>query len=144
MQEAYDKNIYLKYQKEVESTIRGIILEERGNTITSIKKNQGGSPDSFDDIVKSRIDPIILSLEPKFAQVIETYANKEKQGHWYQVLDEKTRHDIKINNLTYDTDLKTKVSDVETAYINGADNIPELEKDLTCLLYTSPSPRDRG
>ena len=136
MQEAYDKNIYTKYQNEVQTTIRNIILEERGNAITSIKTNKGGSPDSFDQIVKARIAPIIENLEPKFSQVIETYANKEKQGHWYQVLDEKTRHDIKINNLTYDADLKTKVSDVETAYINGADNIPELEKDLTDFVNT--------
>ena len=105
-QEAYDKAIYLKYEKEVKSTIRDIILEERANTIKSIKTNQGGSPDSFNDIVKARIDPIILSLEPKFAQVMETYANSEKQSHWYQVIDEKTRQDIKIANLSYDIDLK--------------------------------------
>ena len=138
-QEAYDKAIYLKYEKEVQSTIRDIILEERANTIKSIKTNQGGSPDSFNDIVKARIDPIILSLEPKFAQVMETYANKEKQSHWYQVFDEKTRQDIKIANLTYDIDLKEKLQNVETAYINGSEETADLEKDLTDFVSNAKS-----
>ena len=138
-QEAYDKAIYLKYEKEVKSTIRDIILEERANTIKSIKTNQGGSPDSFNDIVKARIDPIILSLEPKFAQVMETYANSEKQSHWYQVIDEKTRQDIKIANLSYDIDLKEKLQNVETAYINGSTETAELEKDLTDFVTNAKS-----
>ncbi len=138
-QEAYDKAIYLKYEKEVKSTIRDIILEERANTIKSIKTNQGGSPDSFNDIVKARIDPIILSLEPKFAQVMETYANSERQGHWYQVIDEKTRQDIKIANLSYDIDLKEKLQNVETAYINGSIETAELEKDLTDFVTNAKS-----
>ena len=138
-QEAYDKAIYLKYEKEVQSTIRDIILEERANTIKSIKTNQGGSPDSFNDIVKARIDPIILSLEPKFAQVMDTYANKEKQSHWYQVFDEKTRQDIKIANLSYDIDLKEKLQNVETAYINGSTETAELEKDLTDFVTNAKS-----
>ena len=137
MQEAYDKNIYLKYQKELQTTIRGIILEERGNTIKSIKNNQGGNQDTFQQVVDARIAPILESLEPKFSQVIETYAKGEAQSHWFQVLDERTRQDIKIKNLTYDVDLKEKVSNVETAYINGADNTQELEDDLKSFIDNS-------
>jgi hypothetical protein len=136
MQEAYDKNIYDKYQKEVQSTIRDIILEERANTIKSIKTNQGGNADTFQQTIDARIAPILENLEPKFSQVIETYAKSESQSHWYQVFDERTRQDIKIGNLTYDVDLKEKLQNVETAFINGADNTQELEDDLKSFIET--------
>ena len=137
MQEAYDKNIYDKYQKEVQTTIRKIILEERGNTIRSIKNNQGGNQDTFQQVIDARIEPILDNLEPKFRQVIETYAKGESQSHWFQVLDERTRQDIVIKNLSYDVDLKEKLQNVETAFINGADNTQELEDDLKQFIETA-------
>ena len=138
MAEAYEKEIYNKYTKEVQSNIDTIILEERRNVIKSIRENKGGTPDDFDAVVKARVTPILENLEPKFRQVIETYTEDTRQGHWYQVADEKDRQDIKINNLNYDTNISNLSEEVETAYIGGdPTSIAVKEKEIKDYIETS-------
>ena len=46
--------------------------------------------------------PILNSLDPKFATVIQTFAEDQRQSHWYQVWDEHNRHNdarIAINRI---------------------------------------------
>ena len=116
MQEAYDKEIYTKYKNEVQSTVRNIIVEERANAIEA-----KGNPEDFNQIVESRIAPIINSLDPKFATVINTYAEEQRQSHWYQVWDEHNRHLEQIDNISYDEGTKLLTGEISSLLVNNAD-----------------------
>lgn len=116
MQEAYDKEIYTKYKNEVQATIRNIIVEERANAIEA-----KGNPEDFNKIVESRIAPIINSLDPKFATVVNTYAEEQRQSHWYQVWDEHNRHLEKIDNFSYDEGTKLLTGEISSLLVNNAD-----------------------
>lgn len=116
MQEAYDKEIYTKYKNEVQSTVRNIIVEERANAIEA-----KGNPEDFNKIVESRIAPIINSLDPKFATVINTYAEEQRQSHWYQVWDEHNRHLEQIDNISYDEGTKLLTGEISSLLVNNAD-----------------------
>ena len=116
MQEAYDKEIYTKYKNEVQSTVRNIIVEERANAIEA-----KGNPEDFNQIVESRIAPIINSLDPKFATVINTYAEEQRQSHWYQVWDEHNRHLEQIDNISYDEGTKLLTGEKSSLLLNNAD-----------------------
>ena len=127
MQEAYDKEIYTKYKNEVQATIRNIIVEERANSIEA-----KGNPEDFNKIVESRIAPIINSLDPKFATVVNTYAEEQRQSHWYQVWDEHNRHLEQIDNISYDEGVKLKTGEIQSLIINNADSkiLEEKVEDL--------------
>ena len=127
MQEAYDKEIYTKYKNEVQATIRNIIVEERANSIEA-----KGNPEDFNTIVESRIAPIINSLDPKFATVVNTYAEEQRQSHWYQVWDEHNRHLEQIDNISYDEGVKLKTGEIQSLIINNADSkiLEEKVEDL--------------
>ena len=127
MQEAYDKEIYTKYKNEVQATIRNIIVEERANSIEA-----KGNPEDFNKIVESRIAPIINSLDPKFATVVNTYAEEQRQSHWYQVWDEHNRHLEQIDNISYDEGVKLKTGEIQSLIINNADSkiLQEKVEDL--------------
>ena len=126
-------NIKKKYNQQLEI----LFLKKEQTLLSLLKTNQGGNADTFQQVVDARIAPILENLEPKFSQVIETYAKGESQSHWYQVFDERTRQDIeKLENLSYDVDLKEKLQNVETAFINEADNTKELEDDLKNFIET--------
>lgn len=116
MQEAYDKEIYTKYKNEVQATVRNIIVEERANAIEA-----KGNPEDFNKIVESRIAPIINSLDPKFATVVNTYAEEQRQSHWYQVWDEHNRHLEKIDNFSYDEGTKLLTGEISSLLVNNAD-----------------------
>ena len=116
MQEAYDKEIYLKYRNEVQSTVKKIIIEERANAIEA-----KGNPEDFNKIVQSRIDPILNSLDPKFATVIQTFAEDQRQSHWYQVWDEHNRHNEAIDNMEYDQGVKLISGEISSLIVNNAD-----------------------
>ena len=51
--------------------------------------------------------------------------------------DDKTEYDLKIQNVSNDNYLKIHDLEKSTLLIDS-------DSTLTCLLYTSPSPRDRG
>ena len=127
MEEAYEKEIFTKYKNEVQSTVRNIIVEERANAIEA-----KGNPEDFNKIVETRIAPIINSLDPKFATVINTYAEEQRQSHWYQVWDEHNRHLEQIDNISYDEGIKIKSGAVTSLIINNADPklIKEAKEDL--------------
>jgi len=127
MQEAYDKEIYTKYKNEVQATIRNIIVEERANSIEA-----KGNHEDFNKIVESRIAPIINSLDPKFATVVNTYAEEQRQSHWYQVWDEHNRHLEQIDNISYDEGVKLKTGEIQSLIINNADSkiLQEKVEDL--------------
>ena len=116
MQEAYDKEIYTKYKNEVQATVRNIIVEERANAIEA-----KGNPEDFNKIVESRIAPIINSLDPKFATVVNTYAEEQRQSHWYQVWDEHNRHLEQIDNISYDEGTKLLTGEISSLLVNNAD-----------------------
>ena len=50
------------------------------------------------------------------------------------------RFDTNVNNLPWDFKAKTNVIDVKVGQVNKIEF--EVENYSTCLLYTSPSPRD--
>ena len=117
MQKAYDKEIYTKYKLEVESSIRGIILEERAKAIEN-KSN----PSDFNQIVNARITPLLDNLEPKFSTLMETYTETQRQTHWYQVQDAFVRHREKVANAEYTAQVMQQQLEIEAMYINGVDN----------------------
>jgi hypothetical protein len=128
MQNAYDKEIYNKYKLEVESSIRGIILDERAKAIES-KSN----PSEFNQIIQARIDPLLDNLEPKFSTLMETYTETQRQTHWYQVQDAFVRHNEKVGNAAYTAQVMQQQIEIEAMYINGVDikEIETKEKELT-------------
>jgi len=115
MQEAYDKNIYDKYEKEVQSSIRNIILEERANIIA-----EHGTGENFNTIVNARLKPLIENLEPKFGQVIDTYKSTQQQQHWYQVEAKYLDYKEKIENLEYTNGLTILTNEHQSLIINNA------------------------
>jgi len=117
MLDAYDKEIYTKYKLEVESSIRGIILEERAKAVEN-KSN----PNDFNAIVTERIQPLLDNLEPKFSTLMATYTETQRQTHWYQVQDAFVRHREKVANAEYTAHVIQESLEIEAMYINGVDN----------------------
>ena len=115
MQEAYDKNIYDKYEKEVQTSVRNIILEERANVIAD-----NGTGEQFNTIVNARLEPLLKELEPKFGQVIDTYKSTQQQQHWYQVEAKYLDYRDKIENLEYTNGLTILTNEHQSLIINNA------------------------
>ncbi len=115
MQQAYDKNIYDKYEKEVQTSVRNIILEERANVIAD-----NGTGEQFNTIVNARLEPLLSELEPKFGQVIDTYKSTQQQQHWYQVEAKYLDYRDKIENLEYTNGLTTLTNEHQSLIINNA------------------------
>ncbi|BAQ87898.1 hypothetical protein [uncultured Mediterranean phage uvMED] len=115
MQEAYDKNIYDKYEKEVQTSVRNIILEERANVIAD-----NGTGEQFNTIVNARLEPLLKELEPKFGQVIDTYKSTQQQQHWYQVEAKYLDYRDKIENLEYTNGLNVLQNEHQSLLINNA------------------------
>lgn len=115
MQEAYDKNIYDKYEKEVQTSVRNIILEERANVIAD-----NGTGEQFNTIVNARLEPLLSELEPKFGQVIDTYKSTQQQQHWYQVEAKYLDYRDKIENLEYTNGLTILTNEHQSLIINNA------------------------
>lgn len=115
MQEAYDKNIYDKYNNDVQSSIRNVIIEERANII-----KEKGTGENFNTIVNARLEPLLKALEPKYSQVAQTYKAEQQQQHWYQVEQNYLDHRQKIENLEYTNILTIKENELESLTINGA------------------------
>jgi len=122
MQNAYDKDVYIKYKKEVESSIRAITLEERAKAVEN-KSN----PSEFNEIVNARISPLLDNLEPKFSTIMKTYAETQRQTHWYQVQDSFVRHNEKVANAEYNATVLQDVAEIEAMYING---VPDKEIEI--------------
>lgn len=115
MQQAYDKNIYDKYEKEVQTSVRNIILEERAKVIAD-----NGTGEQFNTIVNSRLEPLLSELEPKFGQVIDTYKSTQQQQHWYQVEAKYLDYRDKIENLEYTNGLTILTNEHQSLIINNA------------------------
>ena len=141
MQDAYDKEIYNKYKLEVESSIRGIILDERAKAIES-KSN----PSEFNKIIKARITPLLDNLEPKFSTLMETYTETQRQTHWYQVQDAYVRHNEKVGNAAYTAQVMQQQLEIEAMYINGVDikEIETKEKELKDFITTAKAAKRVG
>jgi len=127
MQEAYDKNIYDKYEKEVQTSVRNIILEERANVIAD-----NGTGEQFNTIVNARLEPLLKELEPKFGQVIDTYKSTQQQQHWYQVEAKYLDYRDKIENLEYTNGLTILTNEHQSLIINNVDKkiVDAKEKEI--------------
>jgi len=123
--EAFEKDIFLKYQKEVQASIDEIILEERGTA----EKNYD-TIENFTSIVESRLEPLLKNLEPNFKQVIETYIKDKVPSHGRMVASNYDRFHELIKNVKYTSDHKTTLSEFNKAlFYDDKDLVTEtLEK----------------
>ena len=108
--ESFEKDIFLKYKKEVEASIDEIILDERGTA----EKNYD-TIENFTSIVESRLEPLLKNLEPNFKQVIETYIKDKVPAHGRMVASNYDRFHELIKNVKYTSDHKTTLSEFNKA-----------------------------
>jgi len=108
--EAFEKDIFLKYKKEVEASIDEIILDERGTA----EKNYD-TIENFTTIVNTRLEPLLKNLEPNFKQIIETYIKDKVPAHGRMVASNYDRFHELIKNVKYTSDHKTTLSEFNKA-----------------------------
>jgi len=128
--EAFEKNIFLKYQKEVQATVDDILNEERANA----EKNYD-TAESFESIVDARLVPLFKSLDPTFKQLIETYSKTKVSNAVRMVASKYDRHQELIKGVTFTAEINAARNELDKALIyDNLDLIDEKVKDYNEII----------
>ena len=112
--EAFENDIYLKYQREVESSINEIILDERDKAETAYADKF-----TFENVVNTRLKPLLDNLEPTFKQVTETYIRNNVGSHGRMVQKNHIRFNQMKDNVSYNSEIKSAKLNLDKALIYG-------------------------